>query len=418
MRGLGIAILILLASVSALADPVLPNPVDCANFKQDKAGPAACDAAITAAVDPEIKSVLLFRRAYMLDATGKWENYLQALDDLTNAILVDPQNYDALQERAYVYNEIEEPAKAEADLDTQLALQPNQPGIFQERGLSRFMQGKLEGAFEDDDRLAELEPNTWRHVATRAYDLMWLGRFDEAAKGYEAAKALAQQTGDKNAIDTVEAGAQNLQRWLTADTRADVISVCINAKLEQDLRKDTFIGDCTEAFLKSTAGSQRADALTQRSIAGVPATNDMQDGLDDLRIALAFDPANPDRMFNLGSRLEGAGRPHQALKYLNESIALKPSFMAYSARASAEEDLGEDKPSFADAKKSFEMQPNEIALTVLGDLVLKDLHDEKSAREYWLAAYKLGDRDDGLKARLEKVGVSWPSPGDATGTTK
>ena len=55
------------------------------------------------------------------------------------------------------------------------------------------------------------------------------------------------------------------------------------------------------------------------------------------------------------------------------------------------------------------MQPNELALTVLGDLALNDLHDAKAAKEYWMGAYHLGDHDDGLMARLKSVGVDDPA---------
>ena len=63
--------------------------------------------------------------------------------------------------------------------------------------------------------------------------------------------------------------------------------------------------------------------------------------------------------------------------------------------------------AFLDAKKSFEIKPNQGALTVLGDL-FKDRNDEAAAKLYWMGAYQLGSRDDGLLARLKSVGVEHP----------
>jgi hypothetical protein len=66
------------------------------------------------------------------------------------------------------------------------------------------------------------------------------------------------------------------------------------------------------------------------------------------------------------------------------------------------------KAAFEDCKKSFDIKPNQFALTVLGDIALKHFHDPKSAKMYWMGAYHLADRDDGLKERLKSVGVADP----------
>ena len=81
--------------------------------------------------------------------------------------------------------------------------------------------------------------------------------------------------------------------------------------------------------------------------------------------------------------------------------------MVFAGRASARYNLDRKEEAFADAKKSFEMHPNELALTVLGDLA-HDRKDDKSAKLYWMGAYHLGDRDDGLIQRLKSVGVDHP----------
>ena len=66
----------------------------------------------------------------------------------------------------------------------------------------------------------------------------------------------------------------------------------------------------------------------------------------------------------------------------NRAVALKTGFVPLSGRAAAKYNLGDDDGAFADAKASFELKPNVVALTVLGDLALNKLHDPKAAKLY------------------------------------
>jgi len=61
-----------------------------------------------------------------------------------------------------------------------------------------------------------------------------------------------------------------------------------------------------------------------------------------------------------------------------------------------------------DAKESFELHPNELALWVLGDLAI-DKNDKEGAKRFWMGAYHLGSRDDRLLQRLKSVGVQDPA---------
>ena len=395
-------------TVSAIAAPPMPSPQACASYNQPKADETSCDAAIAAESDSKVKSVLLFRRAYMKDAAGDFGKYDSAMSDLDEAIRLFSANYAALHERAYIFNELGEPAKAEIDLNAQEQIEPGDPAIYQERALARFMQGNLQGTFEDRDRESRLEPNQPSPIASRAYALMWLGRYDEASNDLDTATALATKSNDGKMLATVARTRAEIKRWSTSDDTADAAKICTAGKAESDFLTPTYIGDCTLAFFNAKTGVDRADALTQRSIALRLVEQKLSAGLNDLRIALAFDPGNPDRMFNLASNLASIGRSGEALKYADAAIALKPSDFAYAVRAEAKYDLGDDKGAFQDAKKSFEMKPDELALIVLGDIAFNKLKDQAAAKSYWLGAYHLGDRGDDLKERLAKVGVSWP----------
>ena len=123
---------------------------------------------------------------------------------------------------------------------------------------------------------------------------------------------------------------------------------------------------------------------------------------------MALDPANADWLSNLGFTYLNARHSWAALQKFDRSIAIKPGFVAYAGRAGARYNLGDEAGAFADAKASFEIRPNPIALMVLGDLAFEKRHDPKSARLYWMGAYRLGERDDSLTARLKQIGVTDP----------
>jgi hypothetical protein len=168
------------------------------------------------------------------------------------------------------------------------------------------------------------------------------------------------------------------------------------------------VGDCTRAFLLARSNKDKADALTIRAIAWLVGQQDSSGRITDLQVAAALDPDNGDRHTNLGGAYVQEHHSWAGRKELDRAIALKPSFMAYAERAAARYNLHDADGAFADAKASYDMRPNDLALTVLGDLAF-DHHDAKAAKAYWLGAYHLGARDDDLVARLKQVGVEDPA---------
>jgi len=390
-----------------------PGSSDACLFDRDRSpsfDTAGCDAAISAETDAHEKARLLALRAYAKDDSGREDQYTSALTDLNLALQLDPEFAMARRERAYVENELGEFKQAEADLDAQAKLTPDEAKVCVERALSRFLQGNLEGALEDRDRATQMLPDNPSAWLGRADALMWLGRFDEAAQNLDKATGFAQRTDNKDLLDQIAEERADLVRWRTTDDAATAKRACDTAQTNEDFLKPALIGDCTRAFLDATTGAARADALTQRYTAIELWKQHRGAGLEDLRLAYAFDPENPDHQVNLGSLLVAVHRNHEGLKYLNMAISRKPSALAFATRAAGEYNLTDYDTAFQDAKKSFEMKPNELCLTVLGDLFYYVKHDAASAKLYWVGAYHLGDRDDGLKARLKDIGVSWPPP--------
>jgi tetratricopeptide (TPR) repeat protein len=405
------ALLAALAATASRADE--PDEIaGCASYRTNKTGSdAACDAAIAAEKDAQTKSILLLRRAYMEDAAGDFKTYPKALADLDAAIKSWPQNPSALHERGYLKNEYGRWKEAEADLDAQIAIAPADSHGYQERAMSRFGRGDLKGTLEDHTTEAMLSPSNARAFIGLAIAQMWVGDFVQAGKDLDEALDLAHKAGDQDTAKDAGYFKTQLTLWSTAD--ADAKGLCLDAKTDADFARPNFIGDCTRAFLDAKTAKEKADALTQRSMELPVVTNGQSEGLDDLRLAYALVPDDPDHPFNLGSRLQVAGHFEEALHYLDMSIARRPSYEAFAARASVKIALGDPDGAFADGKKSLEMKPNAIALEAVGDAVYAKTQSYDQAKAYWIGAYRLGTADDGLVDRLKKAGVPIPPPPDA-----
>jgi tetratricopeptide (TPR) repeat protein len=390
------------SAAAVAAPPPLPDPAGC---KGDAPAPAACDAAIASEADPKAKSVLLFRRAYARNAADQSD---AALPDLTEAVALWPDNWQALHERGYTLNALGRYAEAAHDLDAQVRLAPDLPEGYSERAFARFRLGDLDGTFEDRQHETELSPdNGGAHLAL-ARAAMWLGRFDVARQELDVAETLTAKPPEVGLASAVAKERQTLALWSTHSAGENAAANCDAADRAGDLSRKNLIGDCTLAFLAAKSGREKAEALTDRAIASMALAQDRDADLADKQLAVALDPENGDWHANLGFAYASGRHSRAALAEFDRSVALKPTFSAYAGRAYAHFNLGQADEAFADAKKSFEMRPNDVALTLMGDLFYEQRHDAVAAKKMWMAAYRMGDRDDGLIANLKKVGVTDP----------
>ena len=409
MRGGGMFVIALIAIAlsSDAAAPALSaaDPSAC-RASDDIAATqviADCDAALTRAADPATRSRQFFARAYAKNALQRFE---EALPDLDEAIRLDATNASAFHERAYTRSSLMQYADALADLDTEAKLRPNSPKIDQEQAFSHGHLGQFQAAFDDLTRYVVAVPDDSGALIGRAQAALWLGRFDQARADLSAAAVIAGRRRDAALSTEIEAVRHRVD-LMTASGPAPE-KACKEAGRTLAFTSDHLIGDCTVTFLNAKTVADRVDALVVRSEAWTIGQQDPKTAVLDTEMMAALDPGNADWHSNLGFGYMTIRRSWAAMKEFDRSIEIKPSFVAYAGRASARYNLGDADGAVVDAKKSFEMKPNEIALTVLGDVALEKLHDPKAARDYWLGAYHLGDRDDGLVGRLKRVGVEHP----------
>src|SRR6266566_6543877 len=124
----------------------------------------------------------LQRQAKLAFVAGKTN---EAFELLTRAISVEPKNPRSYFVRARFHEESREPAKAIADYDQVIKLDPRLSDAWQNRGSEHFKLGHLKESIADFDRFIELVPARAAYHWQRGISLYYAGRFEEGRKQFE-----------------------------------------------------------------------------------------------------------------------------------------------------------------------------------------------------------------------------------------
>jgi tetratricopeptide (TPR) repeat protein len=362
--------------------------------------PATCAAAIAAAPTAKQKAILYFAWAYSLnevDAT------LQALPNLDQAVALAPNFGNARHERSYTLNDLGLYARALVDSDRDVAISSQSPGSYQERGFARRRLADFAGSLADALKAIELGGTSYNLEIEVVRNLMWLGRYDEAAKrlaGLPDGKDQDLRADLKRRLDYRPDGA--------AAARCDMKKMVDDRAVAQKL-----VDDCTWAFDHEKGRAKQADYLTVRSVMSVTALQDRDSNVSDLLIASALDPANPERHINYGNALIGvrhswAARNEFEIALSASNLGNRDKALALAGRGRARLNLGELAGAKSDVKASFQIEPSYANAWLAGDVAFADGNKE-AAKKFWLLAYRMGPPDDSLRESLKSVGVDDPA---------
>jgi tetratricopeptide (TPR) repeat protein len=244
-------------------------------------------------------------------------------------------------------------------------------------------------------------------MLARGSAALWLGHFDEAAADFTEGLRLARAAGDSASVEEAGKRQRHLALWRERSAGGSPEARCREAMEKSEMGRAGLIGDCTAAFLAATTPFDKADLLTIRSIAWLVGHQDEPASIADQEVAVGLDPGNHQWRANLGGSYRQARHSWAGKRELDRSLAIQVTWVALAERAAAHYNLGDREGALADARKSFELHPNLLALIVLGDLA-KDRGDTASAKLYWMGAYHLGSRDDDTIARLKSIGIDHP----------
>jgi lipoprotein NlpI len=109
----------------------------------------------------------------------------EAITLITRAIAIEPQNPRGYFVRARYYEDNREPAKAIADYDQVIKLDPRQPDAWQHRGGEHFKLGHIKESIADFDQFIALVPQQAPHHWQRGISLYYAGRFADGRKQFE-----------------------------------------------------------------------------------------------------------------------------------------------------------------------------------------------------------------------------------------
>jgi tetratricopeptide (TPR) repeat protein len=261
-----------------------------------------CEVAVQAEHNSAKKAELHFRHAYVLNERQAYE---QSLADLNAACALVPHHVRYLHERGYTLNSLGRYREALVDLNEEASLDPKSPGIYSERALARTRLGDWAGALADRDQEVKLLPDSMSALVARAEARIWLGQFGEAQRDLKTAAALPTGGAPADDAEYLERVSKRLAVLMHHSSGEDPGAKCDLAGTNDDFLQPTFIGDCTLAFFSAKTPQDKADALTQRSIAWL-SQQSPRDATADREAAVALDPDNPDRHTNLGfAYLEG-----------------------------------------------------------------------------------------------------------------
>lgn len=93
-------------------------------------------------------------------ASANMERYHDAIDDLSNALDLDPRRADTLVFRAAAWRYLNQFDLAQDDIDRAIAVDPENPEALLERGILRQRRGDRAGARRDWQQAVALAPDT------------------------------------------------------------------------------------------------------------------------------------------------------------------------------------------------------------------------------------------------------------------
>lgn len=122
---------------------------------------------------PANVAIAFIKRAIGYERKGQLEPSIQ---DLSEAIRLDPSNAIALYNRGANYNRLGQTSRALQDYDQAIRLNPSYADALFNRGQVYARQGQHDRAIQDFDQVLRLEPTAADARNERCYSLKALGR--------------------------------------------------------------------------------------------------------------------------------------------------------------------------------------------------------------------------------------------------
>ncbi|HEY9788368.1 MAG TPA: tetratricopeptide repeat protein, partial [Candidatus Obscuribacterales bacterium] len=378
--------------------------------------------------------------SYLLraDSYKNLGQFEKALADIARGQKLDPADAMSFTTAGEVYCALGEYAKSIEQFDKAIRLQPHDPWHYWCRAKTHTAQGKFDLAVLDMNRALDVKPCPSRDVqaqmrAYRGLVYMYQKRHADALREADAAIALNAQSSEAYSLrGHVYECRGDFKRAIECYTK--MISLAPTQPLNYLSRSDAYracgqlanaLADLDQALklsadLKSAVLLRRAQILRQQgqfanalSLLNTAIKNDPQSGdlliergslycqnLKQLERALADFKAAArlakDRASALYLQAEcqlQLGRLDDALRTVNESIALFPTEIVYRLRALIQKERRQYTNAIADCSKAIELAPSQMNYRTRASLYHMIGQNDRALRDLE-AAFKFGPTVD------------------------
>ena len=339
---------------------------------------------------PEVAE--LYKRA--LDKSEKGKNQ-EALEDLNNAIDLDPNYADSYNRRGAIRDELGDKNGALEDYNNAIALDSNYAKPYYNRGRIRRLSGDIQGAIADFNKVIEVEPGF-----TDAYVLRGLVRYTSSdksgsiedftktieldpkhANAYLYRGIARTDLGDKENSSAdynkaIELDPKNVDAY---NTRAQFRLVLRDIKGAIEDHTKAIELDPKNFLTYALRGEIRLFYL-----------NDNQGALEDFNKTIELNRNSHIGYIDRGTAQYRLGKLQKALDDYNRGIAIKPDYdVAYSNRSLVRIDLGDRRGAIEDNTKAIELNPKSHLAYLNRGISRLTLGDRKDAIEDFTKAIEL-----------------------------
>lgn len=120
-------------------------------------------------------------------------NYKAAIEEYTNAVKADPQNFNAILQRAYCFNMLSDYESAIKDYTKVIEIKRDQKYAYLSRGSTKNKLKRYKEAITDFDKVLELDPNNQEAYINRGFAKKGLGDADGACEDWKKSKKLGNK---------------------------------------------------------------------------------------------------------------------------------------------------------------------------------------------------------------------------------
>jgi tetratricopeptide (TPR) repeat protein/predicted Ser/Thr protein kinase len=336
-------------------------------------------------LDPTLP-VARYNRAVAHRRLGDWES---ALEDLNEAIRQDPDDALSYAERGSLRAEHQpdHPGALE-DLDHALRLRPDHAEYYFSRGTIRFQRGEVPEAILDYGQAVDRDPDHLQAYYNRAVAHERLDDYQAVLKDCteairidpDCARAYARRATARAKLNSDPEGvAHDLERALELDPDQPAVRKNLEFVRSVIAERDSVADQVAEVSEELRHRPNDASKFNERGVAR-EAAGDYSGAIEDYTRALELDPDYAQAYYNRGTAKGNSGDWQGQLEDCSEAIRLDPTFTAaYVNRGTARSHLGALEQAIQDFNRALELNPSESVALVNRGATRRLLSDYEGA---------------------------------------